>query len=145
MPANPTTIATSVFRFTTPVCADQVWGALTRPELTAQYLFGMAVESDWRPGSPVVVQPPVGSGVEDALAGEVLAVEEGRRLSFTFSSGPSDPATFVTWEIQTLDEGAEVSLFVDETQLAGAPDGDAESAWAQVVTALRSTLARLLR
>ena len=145
MPADPTTIATSRFQFTTSAAPAQVWGALTRPELTARYLFGMTVESDWQVGAPVIVQAPPGSGIDDVLAGEVLAVEDGRRLSFTLSSGPADPTTFVTWEIEPVAQGATVSLYVDETRRTDGPEGDTEAAWLQAVAALRSTLARLLR
>ena len=145
MPPHLTPIATSHFQFTTPACPDQVWSALTRPDLTARFLFGMSVESDWRAGSSVVLQPPAGCGTDEIWAGEVLGevliVEEGRRLSFTLSSGSADPTTFVTWEIEALDDGARVTLYVDEIE----PSADTDSAWLQAITALRSTLTRLLR
>jgi len=145
MSTNATTIATSLFQFTTSATPAQVWGALTRPELTARYLFGMSLQSDWRAGSTVVVEPPPESGLEHRLGGEVLAVEDGRRLSYTLSSGPAEPATFVTWEIEPSSEGAKVSLYVDETQAFATPDEEVDGAWLQAVTALRTTLARLLR
>jgi uncharacterized protein YndB with AHSA1/START domain len=34
---------------TTP---EKLWSALTSPELTKQYWFGMHLETDWKPGSP---------------------------------------------------------------------------------------------
>ena len=145
MPANLTTIATSRFQFTTSACPDQVWSALTCPELTARYLFGLALQSDWRVGSPVVVEPPPDGGVGERLGGEVLVVEEGRRLSYALSSGPGDPTTFVTWAIEPSGEGAEVSLYVDETQAGSASDEEIDATWLQAVSALRSTLAGLLR
>ena len=142
MPDDPTTIATRVFRFTTSACPDRVWRALTCSELTTRYLFGMAVESDWRLGSPVEAKTPLGCGVVDGLVGDVVAVEKGRRLSFTLGSGPSDPPTFVTWEIERADEGegATVSLYVDETHVTGRSACDMEAAWQQAVAALRTTI-----
>ena len=145
MSAELTAIATRLFQFTTSAAPPQVWGALTRPELTARYLFGMTLQSDWEVGSPVVVEPPPGSGREESLGGEVLVVEYGRRLSYTLSSGCGDPTTFVTWEVEPSGQGAKVSLYVDETQAAPEPDEGADAAWLEAVTALRSTLARLLR
>ncbi len=145
MPANPTTIATSRVEFTTAARPEQVWGALTRPELTARYLFGIALRSDWRSGSPVVVAPPPGGGCAESLGGEVLAVAEGRRLSYTLTSGPADPTTFVSWEVEPCAQGARVSLYVDETQLAPAPAGEVDAAWLQAVTSLQAVLASLLR
>ena len=33
---------------------DKVWDALTDPDQIKQYMFGSQVETDWRPGSPIV-------------------------------------------------------------------------------------------
>jgi uncharacterized protein YndB with AHSA1/START domain len=139
-----TTIATSHFRFTTSASPDQVWAALTRREHTVHYLFGMALESEWQVGAVIVARPPAPSGIEGSLGGEVLAVDDARRLTYTLSAGPGDPVTFVTWEIEPADDGSVVKLSVDETQLASHRDKDSEAAWLQVVSTLRTTLAHLL-
>jgi len=130
-------LTTELFRFTTDAGAEAVWSTLTTPGLTDGYFHGFHLESDWRPGSPVTARRP---GAQ--LVGEVLGVEEPRRLSFTLAAGDEQPETFVTWEIhraetESPDAGSIVRLWVDEP--AG---GDhTEAAWRPVVSGLRSVLA----
>ena len=129
-------IATQLFRLATTARPDQVWAALTRPELTTGYLYGLAARSDWRPGSGVAFV----AGEGTSLSGEVLAAEEPLRLSYSIRAGDGQPETYVTWEIVADDGGTVVRLYVDEP---AAPDADAEteSAWLRVVAGLESVLA----
>ena len=129
-------IATRVFLIETSATPAQVWAALTRPDQTVRYFNGLAVESTWRPGSTVGFGSSDGFGLE----GEVLAVEEPRRLSYTLTSGPGQPTTYVTWELDGAGDGGGtttfVRLYVDEA------DSDLESsaAWLRVVDDLTSHL-----
>lgn len=59
---------------TTP---QKLWTALTDPEFTKQYWFGMHQESEWKPGAPWRMVYPDGR-VSDA--GELLEVDPPRRL-----------------------------------------------------------------
>ena len=59
---------------TTP---QKLWTALTDPEFTKQYWFGMHQESNWKPGAPWRMVYPDGR-VSDA--GEILEVDPPRRL-----------------------------------------------------------------
>ncbi|MDQ4070415.1 MAG: SRPBCC domain-containing protein [Actinomycetota bacterium] len=124
-------IATRVFSFATPARPDQVWAALTRPGLTRRYLYGLAAESDWRPGGGASF---VGASV--SLVGDVLAAEEPGRLSYSVRAGDGQPDTYVTWEIMGDGSGSVVRLYVDEP---GQPE--VESAWVEVVSRLEATLA----
>jgi len=59
--------------------ADQVWQALTDPEVTAKYVGGGArVQSTWRPGDEIVHLAP--DGATRVLEGTLLEVEPRRRL-----------------------------------------------------------------
>ena len=91
-------------------------GQLTSPALTSRYLHGLSLESDWQPGATVTAR-----GRDGRLVGEVLAVAEPRRLSFTLAADDDQPETFVTWEIHDAETGSIVRLYVDE------PDGDGET------------------
>ncbi len=128
-------IASEVFRFATDAGPDRVWAALTRPELTPRYLYGLVASSEWRPGTAVVF---AGEGV--TLSGEVLAAEAPRRLSYSVHAGDGQPETYVTWEIVGDGSGSVVRLYVDEP---GEPDAgvETESAWLRVVAGLESVLA----
>ncbi|MGH9265930.1 MAG: SRPBCC domain-containing protein [Acidimicrobiales bacterium] len=132
-------IATQLFRFATRAHPEQVWVALTRPSLTATYLYGLAAHSDWRPGSPITFTGGGGS----AVTGEVLAAEAPRRLSYSLAAGDGQPATYVTWEI-TEDAGLTlVRLYVDEPGASTRPGGDTEmeATWLRAVARLESVLA----
>ena len=127
-------IASRVFRFATDAGPDRVWAALTRPELSARYLYSLAASSEWRAGAAVVF-----AGEGTTLSGEVLAAEAPRRLSYSVRAGDGQPETYVTWEILGDGSGSVVGLYVDEP---GGPDADVEteSAWLRVVAGLESVL-----
>jgi uncharacterized protein YndB with AHSA1/START domain len=64
---------------------SQVWAALTDPEQIKKYMFGSEVETDWRPGSPIVWKGEYeGKQYEDK--GEILEFEPERRLKVTHFS-----------------------------------------------------------
>jgi uncharacterized protein YndB with AHSA1/START domain len=59
---------------TTP---ERLWNALTTPEFTKQYWFGMHCESEWKAGSSWQLKFPDG---RIADAGEIVAAERPKRL-----------------------------------------------------------------
>lgn len=59
---------------TTP---DKLWAALTRPEFTAQYWFGIHHETDWTAGSPWRL---VFADGRVADTGEIVEADPPRRL-----------------------------------------------------------------
>jgi uncharacterized protein YndB with AHSA1/START domain len=59
---------------TTP---DRLWSALTSPDFTRQYWFGMHQESDWRPGAAWRLVFPDGRVAD---AGEIVEIDPPRRL-----------------------------------------------------------------
>ena len=85
---------------------DLLWRAITESEFTLRYYYESTVESDWRPGSPVVYR----IGEQDAIRGEVVEADPPRRLVTTFSAvwDPDvavDPASRITWEIEDAGPG----------------------------------------
>ena len=65
--------------------ADAVWHALTDPDSVEKYFFGARVDTDWRPGSPIVWRGEFqGKPFEDK--GEIVDVEENRLLRVTHFS-----------------------------------------------------------
>ncbi len=63
-----------IFIRTTP---ERLWTALTSPEWTRQYWFGMNQESSWQPGAPWRLVFPDG---RIADTGEILEIDPPRRL-----------------------------------------------------------------
>jgi uncharacterized protein YndB with AHSA1/START domain len=63
----------------------RVWQALTDPAEIQQYMFGSVVETDWKPGSPIVWKGEYeGKTYEDR--GKIIAVEPEHRLVVTHFS-----------------------------------------------------------
>ncbi|MDQ6626018.1 MAG: SRPBCC family protein [Verrucomicrobiota bacterium] len=59
---------------TTP---EKLWQALTEPEFTRQFFFGMVMETDWQVGS---AWKTVGSDGEVKDSGEIIEIDPPRRL-----------------------------------------------------------------
>lgn len=62
--------------------APEVWQAITDPETIKQYLFGAAVKTDWKEGSPIIF-----SGIwkekEYEDKGQIISVEKEKRIEYT--------------------------------------------------------------
>ncbi len=57
--------------------ADQLWSALTDPEFTRKYWFGMHPESDWKPGARWKLAFADG---RTADTGEIVEIDPPRRM-----------------------------------------------------------------
>jgi uncharacterized protein YndB with AHSA1/START domain len=82
---------------TTP---EKLWAALTSPEFTRQYWFGIDVTSDWKVGSPMKY---ISNG-EAKVEGKVLIADRPKLLSYTFretaGEASKEPPTKVTLELE---------------------------------------------
>lgn len=121
--------------------AERVWAALTDAELVAAYMFGTTIDTDWRPGSPVVWKGEYqGRPYEDH--GTVLDVQPGRRLSVTHFSpltGQDDvPENYhtLTYELAEREGVTEVTLTQDN---AGSEEEAEHSAqmWEQMLAGMK--------
>jgi len=130
-----TTQVYSVFIRATP---EQVWDAITKPEFTEQYFYGVRVEL--REGRRV-------SGMGDnEWAEDILAADPPRRLVHSWVSAydpdmAAEEPSRVTWEIEPQDGGV-TKLTVVHDQLEGAPK-TAESVaggWMFVLSGLKTLL-----
>lgn len=65
---------------------DQVWDAITKPEIVKQYFFGTNMVTNWIVGQPIFFRGEwQGKAYEDK--GTVLAFEPKTRLSYSYWSG----------------------------------------------------------
>jgi uncharacterized protein YndB with AHSA1/START domain len=117
---------------------ERVWRALTATGSPLDYLHGMTVESDWRPGASVTMTV---TG-HWRLTGEVLAAEPPRGLSYTLDDPPGAPAVYVTWELRRVDDGTIIRLHVDEPWPVAGDTDDLETAWLPVLSGLARHLER---
>jgi uncharacterized protein YndB with AHSA1/START domain len=99
---------------------EEVWRALTDPEVIKKYMFGSEVKTDWQPGSPITWQGEFeGRAYQDK--GEIIAVERGRRLEVTHFSpltGQEDrPENYhrVRYDLQPANSGTSLRLTQDNS------------------------------
>ena len=125
---------------------DRVWTALTDPKQIKQYMFGSEVETDWKPGSPIVWRGEYeGKRYEDK--GEIVEVEPQRRLKVThFSplSGDEDvPENYHTleYELEERDGATHLSLSQDGNSSEEAAE-HSRSNWEQMLASLKQVVER---
>lgn len=124
----------------------QVWEALTDPEQIRKYMMGATVETDWKPGSPIVWRGEwEGKPFEDK--GKVVAVEPERRLELTHFSplgGEEDaPANYHTLVYDLQDQGTGTRLTLSQDGNASAEEADRSKAnWEQVLSTLKEVVER---
>jgi uncharacterized protein YndB with AHSA1/START domain/DNA-binding transcriptional ArsR family regulator len=78
---------------TTP---ERLWQALIDPAFTRRYWGGVALESDWRVGSPVLTQNVPDEEFKD-LGQVVLEADPYRRLAYTWHNYQPEHATHFGW------------------------------------------------
>jgi uncharacterized protein YndB with AHSA1/START domain len=121
---------------------EQVWEALTDPELTARF-WGHAQVSDWQLGSRVEHVRTDGSGIADA-SGRVIEIDRPRRLVFGFddparADDPTFEPSIAAFDIEPGD--GIVKLTLTHSRLASGADraGIAEG-WPAVLANLKTLL-----
>jgi uncharacterized protein YndB with AHSA1/START domain len=124
---------------TTP---ERLWDALTHPEFTRQYWFGIDVKSDWKVGSEMTY---VMNG-DAHVQGKVLAADRPKLLSYTFREVSGDashePPTKVTLEIEPEAGTQTVRLTVTHTDFVANSKHRPRisGGWPAVLSGLKSLL-----
>ena len=121
---------------------EQVWQAITDPEIRAKYNFGAAVISDWQPGSRIEMGAPAAGG--PLGEGEVLEADPPRRLVHTLTALWSDDvkaegSSRVTWEIVPVG-GDSVCLTVTHDQLREGANDQLYGGWPMILSGLKTWL-----
>jgi DNA-binding transcriptional ArsR family regulator/uncharacterized protein YndB with AHSA1/START domain len=85
---------------------ERIWEAITSSEYTLKYYFASAVESDLKPGSPIVYR----IDGEPVLVGEVIESEPPGKLVTSFDARwddevRPDPPSTITWLIEPAGPG----------------------------------------
>jgi uncharacterized protein YndB with AHSA1/START domain/DNA-binding transcriptional ArsR family regulator len=136
----PVAEGTAVFEVFIKTTPERLWEAITDPGQRAKYNFGVAVRSEWTPGSRYESGVP---GVVDIAAGENLVVEPPRLLVQTFDALWSDDVkaqgtTRVTWEIEPV--GSSCRLTVTHDQLPLSANAELYGGWPMVLSGLKTLL-----
>ena len=123
---------------TTP---EQLWRAITDPEVRAKYHFGCRVSSEWAPGSRVEVSHPKAPSLLGE--GEVLEADPPRRLVHTLSALWDDAVraegvSRVTWEIEPVGDSCRLTLTHD--QMREGANAQIYGGWPMVLSGLKTWL-----
>jgi uncharacterized protein YndB with AHSA1/START domain len=115
---------------------DEVWNALTDPDIVKKYYFGTTVESDWMPGHPITWHGEYeGKSYEDH--GVILEADPGRLLKNTHSSGGAEHT--LTYLLEAEGDSTRITLTQDNAASAEEADHDAAN-WTQMLEGMKGVL-----
>lgn len=113
----------SSVRIKAPVA--KVWAALITPELTKKFMFGGEAISDWKVGSTLIWRL---EGSKKVLKGKIVAMEPGRRLSYTIidpeASYPDIPENYTTVTYDLAGEKGETIVSVSDGDFVTVAEGE---------------------
>ncbi|WP_019853073.1 ArsR/SmtB family transcription factor [Actinopolyspora mortivallis] len=151
-PTSDTAFVYTTFIKTTP---ERLWQALTDPAFTRQY-WGVAFETDWRPGSPMVWEE---NGQRTADPNQVvLEAEPYRRLSYTWHTPTPEWAAAadideellatlaaesrskVTFEIEPFGQTVKLTVIHDDFPEGSTMRQMVSTGWPQLLSALKTLL-----
>ncbi len=123
---------------TTP---EQLWEAITNPDIRAKYNFGAGVISDWTPGSHYTFGHPSRPGLLGE--GENLEVDPPRRLVQSMvalwgEDVQAEGSTRITWEIEPI--GDSCRLRVTHDQLREGANDQLYGGWPMILSGLKTWL-----
>jgi uncharacterized protein YndB with AHSA1/START domain/DNA-binding transcriptional ArsR family regulator len=121
---------------TTP---ERLWEAITDSGMRSKYSFGVAVESDWTPGSRYACA----SGEIPIAEGENLEVDPPRRLVQSFNAlwgdgVKAEGTSRVTWEIEPVADSCRLTVIHDE--LREGANGELYGGWPMILSGLKTLL-----
>jgi uncharacterized protein YndB with AHSA1/START domain len=124
---------------TTP---ERLWQAITDGEWTQRYFHQTRIESDWRPGSAMVMWMDNG---HKAVEGEILESEPYRRLSYTWGVRYNDemakePPSRVSWEIEAHGEMCRLTLVHDRFPAGSLVAEQTAGGWMAILSNLKTLL-----
>ncbi len=106
---------------------DEVWEAITTPDIVRSFFMGATVESDFKVGSPIRFKGQFkGRPYEDR--GEILAAEPGKKLSFShyspMSGAPDAPEHYHVVTYELTPEGVQTRVTLTQSKLKGSVNAD---------------------
>jgi uncharacterized protein YndB with AHSA1/START domain len=106
----------------------KVWEVLTKPEWTKQYMYDCEVESDWKPGSPVIWKMMHEGKQFIPVKGNVVKIQPGHLLLYTVfdpNAGMEDiPANYLNVQYELIDRAGSTLLEVTQDGYEGAANGE---------------------
>lgn len=130
-----------VFEIYIRATPQQVWEAITDPEIRARYNFGAFIDSDWSQGSHFeMVAPNAGRPLGE---GEILEVDPPRRLVHSMHAlwgldVETEGTSRVTWDIEPIADSCRVTVTHD--QLREGANEQLYGGWPMILSGLKTWL-----
>lgn len=143
MTATEQATAAQVYQLYIKATEEQLWDAVTNPEIVAKFFHGARVESTYEVGSKIRSLSPDGSQIWGDNT--ILECNPPRRLVSTWRSlydpeMANEPESRVTWEIEALSGGL-CKLTVIHDRLEGSPKTAASvRGWSYILSNLKTVL-----
>ena len=124
--------------------AEEVWRALTTPELIKEWFLGVETETDWKQGSPIVHRGEW-QGKPYVDKGEIVRIEPPHLLVHThwsdLSGKPDSPEHYqeVRWEVAERNGGSELTI-TERNLPSDEAKETSDQAWSMILQNLKSML-----
>ena len=130
-----------VFEIYIKTTPEQLWEAITNPEIRAKYNFGAGVQSDWQPGSTINMGVP--ERAPSLGDGEIIETKPPVKLVHTMRALWSDDVknegfSRVTWDIEQVQDSCRLTVTHDELR-DGAND-ELYGGWPMILSGLKTWL-----
>ena len=125
---------------------DEVWKAITTPELIKQWFFGVDTESEWEPGGQLIHRGEW-QGKPYVDKGEILKIDPPALLVHTHwsevSGVPDTPQNYqeVTWALSGRDGSTELTI-TERNLPSEEAKAASEEGWKIALTGLKALLER---
>jgi uncharacterized protein YndB with AHSA1/START domain len=136
-------LGTQVYQVYINATQQQVWEAITTPEIVATYFRGAQVEGSYQPGTQIRMASA--DGTQQWGNNTVLEADPPRKLVHTWRSlydpdMAAEPESRVTWEIEAL-PGGYTKLTLIHDKLDASPKTAASiTGWTYYLSSLKSVL-----
>ncbi len=124
---------------------ENIWDALTNPDMTEQYMFGCRVVTDWQPGSRVDwVGKHEGKDVT-YVTGECVVFEPNSRLVYTVidpaATYPKTPENHLVVTVDIQEDNGVSTIHVSQGDYSTVADGEKRyghgNGWTGVLDAIK--------
>ena len=121
---------------------EKLWQALTEPEFTRQFYFGMTIETDWKKGS---AWKTVGTDGEAKDSGKIVEIDPPRRLVLTWRNEfrpemKEEGDSRMSYEIEAEGEMVKLTVRHEMDKPGSKLIGAVSNGWPMILSSLKSLL-----